>query len=277
MWPFNRNRQPLPELTSAAEFEDEARAEMPLPNFWGWHDAGVFNPGQVNRRWQRYREWYGVEVIPWREWLPWLFMLAIGAAAGFVMYGVTAESNLRRVQTTSPVAGAVIGLVVPVACGVVPIQAWVLTRRYYKVYRPLTLWERSQEVTGEMIEGSRFFVDSLCFIQPHTSGKQWFRAPTRKSAQLEGAVHLWWPEGESLLDWDGDVDRIFELEPAEFGINEVAASLYYSEIEEYVENGEANRLARFGAGWQFFNENWPWLLSGLMLLGIVIVTQSGNQ
>ena len=270
--------QPLPVLNRAAEYEAEAREDRMLYQFWGWLDAGLFNPAVVKRRYERHREWYGIEVIQWRVWLAWLLVAAVAVGSAFFTYGFVEASNVKRTQPTSPWAGAVVGAAVSIITFALPITGWMSTRRYGIAYAPLTIWQRDPENPLEMIEGRRGHVPRLCFLTPHESGVPWYRAPTRTSAQLKGTIHLWWPEEMGpLQDWDCEPEDLWKLPPAEYGLNEVAAARYASHIEDYAGNGHAHRLATQGAGWALFNEVWPVVVIVVGFVMLMFIVAGGQS
>ena len=274
--PFRKT--PLPPLDTMAQYEAEAREDRMLFQFWGWLEAGVLNPGVVKRRYERHREWYGVEILQWRVWLAWTLVACAMLGSGVFLFFFTAASNEQRVQPTSPWAGFAAGAGVCLIVFAIPVGGWISSRRYSKSYGPLTIWQRDPKDPRQMVEGRRGHVPRLCFLTPHPSGEPWYRAPTRQSAELEGSIHLWWPdEMGNIQDWHCNPNDIWKLPPAVFGIDEVAASRYASYIETEAEDGRAWKLAEEGPGWALFNEVWPVIVIVVGFIMLLFIVAGGQE
>ena len=262
-----------PTLSTAAEYQAEARLDPPLIRFFGAKaGSAIRNRQLLTRRYRRHKEWFGIDAIPWR--LPLLYLIGVALAVGPAWAGwLLVDSRAHMPAAPHPITGAISGGTMGMAlAGLVIVFIWWMYQ-WNKLSGPAVVWERADKdrpwhTTGVLLTR----VCRLAFlVQPAKQASVW-SGPTRLAGPQHGIVNLELQVGKRLEELEGVTD-LYDLPAAVSTWSEVPAREAYSLFIQAIRAGHKLRRARLARN-KGLTEIWPVVVFIIELL--IVFLQAGS-
>ena len=255
---FRRQRKYGPRLTTAEEFAREARASKPLRGWWGFHDAGVFNPSSVKRRYQRHCEYYAISDWRWKS--RHLATGALGFALSVFIYITTDAAAEYSLRPRYPLLEASLAFLIGGGIGMLVVEGQYLLHRWNMAYARVYAFENLSEMetlerSPDWYEGRLpmlAFADRVGFI---------LGGPAGAASMNNALIFLILPKGVSpeLIKSPYQLHELLALEssydtvPVRESWSIMAKSLEFGEV---LKNLGQDRLK------DLLEEGVPWLIIG---------------
>ena len=262
----------LPVLTTAAEYQKEAREDRPVIRFMGLNDSAIMPMGQhvVERRYKRHCEffaagdWVKVALL----WLIWL-VISVGVFVFFFLYEA-GQMETRSLQG-DPLINAAVAVVAATFGFIAFAKAKRLLDKWHAAYAKVYVFETADLVDDWRTTGVlTTFLPRLAFIDNREG--DYFSGPSRQSGPNTGLVHLALPHGKKIVDMQGVMD-CYGLPASKSSFTEVPARETYDLLQRTVEAGQLRRGLGKNKAMKFVTENWAWILSAIN--GMIILFLSG--